>query len=164
MYFKFNIQTNTFTIMGRNRVTPEEVIKRNKKTRENLLSIENKYKEFIKGNETLENQFKDVLSNEKEKFKLLRKFKKEFIKPKSENKQSTKKPNETLLNQLFTFTDDLKRDANILTPDELEVLKDKIADIIPYIDMFIQDKIEAEIKEKEQEIQKLRDIKDKYLK
>lgn len=150
--------------MGRNNVTKEEVIKRNKKTRENLLSIEKQYLEYISGNLILEKQFKEVLSNEKEKFKLLRKFKKEFIKPKSENKQSTKKPNETLLNQLFKFTDDLKRDANILTPDELEVLKNKIADIIPYIDMFIQDKIELEIQEKENEIQKLREIKEKYLK
>ena len=45
---------------------------------------------------------------------------------------------------------------------ELEEIKIKIADVITLIDTYIQDKIELEIQEKENEIQKLREIKDKY--
>lgn len=150
--------------MGRIRVTPEEIIKRNNQARANLISLEKKYLEFIKGNETLEKEFNEVLSDEKEKFKLLRKFRKENIRPKSVNKQSSENPNEKLKNQFSNFTDYLKRGAAILSTEELEEIKIRIADVIPLIDSYIQDKIETEIQEKENEIQKLRVIKEKYLK
>lgn len=150
--------------MGRNNVSPEEVIKRNKQARENLISLEKKYLEHIKGNETLEIEFIELQSDERAKFKLLRKFRKEFIRPKSINKQLSENPNDKLLNQFVRFKEDLKRSSDGLSTEELEEIKIKIADVIPLIDNLIQDKIETEIKEKENEIQKLRVIKEKYLK